>query len=235
VAVSFAVQTGRLLGATLLLAVATTACGAPAAEPAPDAAPAVAPPVERPAAGASRGEFQLTYYYITAEEDFAGAADTAIYDVSGAIIDRVPAKFATSLELEGTGRLSDGRVVNSAAGACSGKRTACYRVVDAQHPWGDGVQDRALVPFRTIAVDRNVIPYGTRLYIPELDGVVVPGEAPWGGFVHDGCVIAGDAGGRIIGAHIDLFSAVKASYHALDATLARGTITLRDGGARCAG
>jgi 3D (Asp-Asp-Asp) domain-containing protein len=215
-----------------LAATALAACG-DAREHAPDASPGVdshvadaAPP------GATRGSFKLTYYWVTAEDDFTAAADTQLFDSSCALLDTVPAAFADSLDTEGTGRLVDGRVINT-TGPCNCGRSPCYDPVDTQHPWGTGVQNRALIPFRTIAVDPKVIPYGTPLYIEELDGVVMPGDSPWGGFVHDGCVIAGDTGGAIIGTHIDFFSGLKSGYTALDAKLALKTVTIHDGGARC--
>ena len=33
----------------------------------------------------------------------------------------------------------------------------------------------------------------------------MPGRAPWGGYVHDGCVVADDTGGGIDGHQLDLF------------------------------
>src|SRR5262249_44370468 len=105
--------------------------------------------------------------------------------------------------------------------------------VDTLHPWGIGVLDRALAPFRSVAVDPNVVPIGARLYVADLDGVRVPGEAPWGDFVHDGCVVADDRGGAIAGRHIDLFAALRPYYVALDSMLARRTVMIYDGGGRC--
>jgi 3D (Asp-Asp-Asp) domain-containing protein len=106
--------------------------------------------------------------------------------------------------------------------------------VDADHPWGVGVQNRALVPYRSVAVDSDVIAYGTALYVVEFDGVHMPGDAPWGDFVHDGCVSADDTGGSIIGMHIDFFAALRTSYYDLDARLGLNDVTLHEGGDRCA-
>lgn len=192
-------------------------------------APVDAPP---PPPGALHGTFQLTYYWVTAEADYSGAADTTLYQPGCAALATVPAAFASSLDLEGTGRLRDGRVVN-VDGACGCARSPCYAPVPVDHPWGTGVQNRPLAPYRSVAVDRTVIPYGTPLYVPELDGVTVPGDPPWGGFVHDGCVLAADTGGGIVGMHVDWFVGLKASYRTLDAALGLDTITVHDGGARC--
>ena len=40
----------------------------------------------------------------------------------------------------------------------------------------------------------------------------MPGRAPWGGFVHDGCVIADDTGGAIRNRHLDLFVGRRAWF-----------------------
>lgn len=226
---SIAVRPGGLVIAALVSVL--VACGGAPDDVAPDAAPAIAPTAPRGAPGDALGSFQLTYYYVSAAEEVDGAPDTAIRDESCAVIARVPARFASALEREGTGRLADGRVITSASCACG--RGACYHEVDPQHPWGEGVRDHALVPFRTVAVDRAVIPYGTRLYIEELDGAVMPGDPPWGGFVHDGCVTADDTGDRIRGAHVDLFSALRSGYVALDAELGTDHVTIRAAGDRC--
>lgn len=187
----------------------------------------------RGAVGASLGTFQLTYYWVTAEDDFTGAKDATLYDDACTALAVVPQAFADSLAIEGTGRLSDGRVLN-VTGACScGAATQCYSVVDAQHPWGLGARGAALVPFRTIAVDRNVIALGSHVYVAELDGVTMPGDATYGQFVHDGCVVADDVGGGIVGKHIDFFSALEANYRILDAQLGLSSVTVYAGGQRC--
>ncbi len=44
----------------------------------------------------------------------------------------------------------------------------------------------------------------------------MPGRKPWGGFVHDGCVIADDTGGSIDGHQLDLFMGAKRFYRSFD-------------------
>ncbi|MEZ4402996.1 MAG: 3D domain-containing protein [Kofleriaceae bacterium] len=227
----------RAPGLPLLLLV--VACGGAATGPdatddvdagAPDGAGVDAPP--RPDPGPVRGSFALTYYWVTAEADFAGAADTALYSPGCAALATVPRGFADSLAVEGTGRLRDGRLLN-VDGPCGCPASPCFVEAPADHAWGTGVMDRPLVPYRSIAVDPRVVPYGTTLWLAELDGVAVPGPAPWGGFVHDGCVVAADTGGAIVGQHLDWFVGERASYRTLDGTLGLAAVTVHDGGARC--
>ncbi|MCA9676947.1 MAG: hypothetical protein H6708_14850 [Kofleriaceae bacterium] len=204
--------------------------GPDAGDLAPDAAlPAdanVTPP------GEVLGTFQLTYYWVASEGEHPGPADTALYDESCGLLATVSADFADAIALEGTGRLLDGRLLN-VAGACACATTPCYAEADDAHPWGYGVQNRALEPFRSIAVDRDVIAYGTGIYLAELDGVTMPGDAGWGQFVHDGCVVAADTGGGIVGEHVDFFVGLRAAYRDLDGELGLGTITVQAGGDRC--
>lgn len=183
--------------------------------------------------GPAIGSFEFTYYWITDESAFGGSDTSKLYDDSCNVLATVPAGFADAIRLEGTGRLTDGRVLNY-SGSCGCPSSPCYFEVDAAHPWGNGVQNRALAPFRSVAVDKSVVAYGSMLYIEELDGVTMPGEAPWGGFVHDGCVSADDTGSAIIGKHLDFFSARKADYLSLNGVLGVSHVTVRDGGARCA-
>jgi 3D (Asp-Asp-Asp) domain-containing protein len=69
--------------------------------------------------------------------------------------------------------------------------------------YGEGVGGN-LVPYRTIAVDRALIPIGSVVYIPEARGISV--VLPSGDrAVHDGYFYAGDVGNAIKGNHIDIF------------------------------
>jgi 3D (Asp-Asp-Asp) domain-containing protein len=124
-------------------------------------------------------------------------------------IAEVSKEFASQIALQGTGKLHDGRVVNI-FGACNCHRSPCFKVTRAQ--WGTSGSGRPLQPFRTIAVDPKVVKLGSLLYVPLLEGRTMPGRQPWGGYVHDGCVVADDTGGHIAGNRIDLFVGRKAYF-----------------------
>jgi 3D (Asp-Asp-Asp) domain-containing protein/peptidoglycan hydrolase-like protein with peptidoglycan-binding domain len=86
-------------------------------------------------------------------------------------------------------------------------KTGKSRYRPARGPFGDGVQNYILVPFRTIAVDPNVIPFGTALFIPDAVGARFP--LPDGTeAVHDGYFFAADTGGAIKGTQIDVFQGI---------------------------
>jgi len=74
-------------------------------------------------------------------------------------------------------------------------------------PFGLGVPNYRLVPYRTVAVDPTRIPYGTLLYIPGIRGRSIP--LPDGTMAsHDGYVFAADTGGAIKNDHIDVFTGI---------------------------
>lgn len=178
------------------------------------------------------GDFALEYYWVASEDEFPGTKDTNLYDAKCILITSVTAAFASALSKLGTGKLSSGGVL-AYDGACSCPTSPCYLVADAQHPWGYGVSNKALVPFRSIAVDKNEIAYGKHLYIPGFDGVLVPGTPPWGGFVHDGCVSADDAAAAVAGKDLNWFVALKPYYQTLDAKLPLTSVLVYEGGTRC--
>ncbi len=175
---------------------------------------------------------KLTYYWITSQDDYSGADDTILCSASAQTIATVPLAFANSLRLEGTGRLTDGRLLNVGSScACPSGMTTCYIVLDqTKYPFGLGVQSRALRPYRSVAVDRDIIAIGTPLYVPAFDGLDTPGDY---GFLHDGCVIAEDVGGGIDEAHIDFFVAEKKNYQTLSSTIAQSEVDLFVNPTRC--
>ena len=162
------------------------------------------------------GEFDFTYYWITSEHSFPGERTVQLYGKDCKPLKKVTPKFAERLALEGTGKLTSGRTLNVDGECECGGFSPCFFVTRRSQRWGVGAETRPLVPFRSVAVDTDYIPIGTRMYIPELDGLTVPGRAPYGGFVHDGCVVADDTGGSVDDEQIDIFFALKGHYEGFD-------------------
>lgn len=79
------------------------------------------------------------------------------------------------------------------------------RFAHSAGPWGTGALEMQLVPYRSIAVDPKVIPYGSLLYIPDaqgLDFTLPSGEK----IEHDGYFFAADDGQTVKKNHIDVFT-----------------------------
>jgi 3D (Asp-Asp-Asp) domain-containing protein len=145
------------------------------------------------------GQFRPTFYRIldeSADEWSDEDATVPVLTPDGDVIKEVGARFKRHLDIEGSGRLSDGRIVNIARKVDGEARYSVVR----NAPFGLGDHGYKLIPFRTLAVDPQVIPLGTVLYVPELVGVHLPS-----GEVHDGYVFAHDTGAGINGNRIDVF------------------------------
>jgi len=209
----------------------------PVPVPVPDRAPA-----RHQSEADDLGTFKLTRYYMAEEpadpalasiapDDDAGG--TTLYDDRGCKkLATVSARFAELLDIEGSGRLRDGRTVN-VSNPCHCGHSPCYRSLSDSAKWGMSALSKPLVPFRSVSVDPDVIPLGTVLYIPELDGMTMPGVAPWGGYVHDGCVVASDVGGHIVGKHIDFFIGRLAYKRELDVRKKMPHVSVYLGGNHC--
>lgn len=169
------------------------------------------------------GKMWNTYYYLVYEGDYSGADDTTLYDSNCKAISDVPYKFSDAVCIEGSGKLSDGRVINYAKTCNCGRKCAnynyivCYSVLDInKYPWGMGSKGNPLVPLRSWAVDNSIIPFGTVIYAEEWDGVLIPDVDGIGNFVHDGCFRADDIGGAIQGMHFDFFAGTTSMWKALE-------------------
>jgi 3D (Asp-Asp-Asp) domain-containing protein len=147
-------------------------------------------------------------------------------------IAQVSRAFYKQLKMQGTGKLRDGRTINI-SGPCGCSKRPCFFVMQSEKSWGVGVNKRPLSPFRSVAVDPAVVSIGKLLYLPELDGLTMPGKAPWGGFVHDGCVIADDQGGNIDGKQLDFFVGHRGAYNGLSRRHGLKRVTVYDGAGRC--
>lgn len=133
-----------------------------------------------------------------------------IYTPDGFFFGHVPKLFASRLRLEGSGMMMDGRIVNY-SGPCWFGYGTCFEQLDPrQFPFGRGNGVRALVPFKSVAVDPRLVAIGEPLYIPELDGLVLPD-----GSIHDGCVRADDTGGGIKRRKLDFFVVTYGNFRYL--------------------
>ena len=201
------------------------------------AAIAQAPAPEKSDEPRPLGQFTITFYYVIGEDEVApkrpandnvaeGSAAGSDAELAGIAppaddqvtlyegkdctpIAAVSHEFATQLAIQGTGKLHDGRVLNI-WGRCKCDHSPCFKVT--ANRWGTSGSGRPLQPFRTVAVDPRVIPLGSLLYVPLLEGRTMPGRPPFGGFVHDGCVVADDTGGHIDGNRLDLFVGRKGYF-----------------------
>lgn len=158
------------------------------------------------------GSFAPTFYRILDERapEWKDEARTeALLTMSGSLLERVTPAFKRQLDIEGSARLRDGRTVNIHKKIDGGWRYIIAR--DA--PFGLGLDGYKLIPYRTLAVDPNVIKPGTVLYLPALDGVRLPS-----GEIHDGFFFAHDEGQGITGQRIDVFVGFESD---VDNTLTR--------------
>jgi 3D (Asp-Asp-Asp) domain-containing protein len=156
------------------------------------------------------GMFRNTYYDFPAESEFAGAK-VPLYDASCRVIADVKQDFHDALCVQGSGSLDGGTVVSFAKRGCacaqvcprSGQQICFEALEHSRFPWGRGAAGKPITPLLTVAVDTNVIPLETSIYIPEFEGL--PRDAE-GTSVHDGCFIAQDRGFKVRGEHVDVFT-----------------------------
>lgn len=154
------------------------------------------------------GPYRVTFYYLVDEADERFSwhpKDEPVRDIYGQTIAVVPREFKQKADIEGSARLSDGRVINFAGRGTDGIR---YRLVEGAQ-WGLGaanveqisrLEPYKLIPYRTAAVDPQKIPLGSILFIPQAQGIPLPD-----GSEHDGYFLAHDVGGAIKGDRLDLF------------------------------
>ncbi len=156
------------------------------------------------------GSFRNTYYDFPSENDFSGDR-VSVKDPRCKTIRDVPRGFFEALCVQGSGTLASGATLSFAKRDCACAdvcpRTAqkiCFDELDSRRfPWGRGATGGPITPLLSVAVDSNVIPLGTPIYIPEYDGK--PRDEAQSAF-HDGCFIAQDRGLRVTGKHVDVFT-----------------------------
>jgi 3D (Asp-Asp-Asp) domain-containing protein len=153
-----------------------------------------------------KGEWNLRFYWMAMQDRFNDSvfrrdfAEEDIYTRRGFYLGTFPARYARALLMEGSGRLSDGRILNYAGRCRYGIGYCFHEISKTRYPYGRGAGRRALVAFRSVAIDPGLVTIGEVLYIPEFDGLKLPSGA-----VHDGCVRADDTGGNIKKRKMDFF------------------------------
>ncbi len=166
---------------------------------------------QRPAVvGRTIGTFRNTYYDFPSELDFDGD-DVALKNARCETIASVRRGFFEALCVQGSGTVRQGTTVSFAKRDCdcadlcprTGQKI-CFDMLDAKdYPWGRGATGKAIMPLMTVAVDVDVIPLGTPLYVPEFDGLPRDVDETTR---HDGCFMAQDRGLKVKGQHLDIFT-----------------------------
>jgi len=159
------------------------------------------------------GTFRNTYYDFPSEADYKGDK-VALKDAQCRTIGSVPRDFHDKVCVQGSGTLLNGRTVSfnrrnceCAAECPRTKEHICYDALDpTKFPWGRGATGGPISPLLTIAADTSVLPFGTSVYIPELEGMPTDDQ----GTRHDGCFIVQDRGSKVTGKHVDVFTGQEA-------------------------
>jgi 3D (Asp-Asp-Asp) domain-containing protein len=168
------------------------------------------------------GNLWISYYYLSREIEYFGKRDILLRDSKCTPMAMVSYDFSSSVCIEGSGKLMDHSVINYSSSCrcgipCPLGGIICYDELDnKKFPWGQGSRNNTLIPFRSLAVDNNVIPPGTVIYLEEWDGVYIPPEDGIGNFIHDGCFRADDVGGYVKNDHFDFFSGTRSMWFILE-------------------
>jgi 3D (Asp-Asp-Asp) domain-containing protein len=139
---------------------------------------------------------QVTLYYTALEADYARGTDAAFRDRSGIVLRRGSAEFVAAAAIEGSVRFDDGEVLNYDRRIGSEVR---WLRTEAQ--LGLDARGCELVPYRSAAVDPQVVPLGTLMLLEETRNMPLPD-----GSLHDGIWLAADTGDAILGYRIDLYT-----------------------------
>lgn len=180
--------------------------------PAEPIAPPARPPVSKTlgtrggrgaAGGRVLGTFRNTYYDFPSEADYTGER-VALKSPSCETVAEVPRSFFERVCVQGSGSLARGGTVSFAKRDCAcaevcprTEQRICFDALDPKtYPWGRGAAGKPIFPLRSVAADTNVLPMGTVIYVPELDGIATS----------DGCFVVEDRGLRVQGEHVDIFT-----------------------------
>ena len=174
----------------------------------------MAAPVEKRGLKSCYNNVLITEYWIPKEGDkdmlndgtmvtLSGMKSKAIKTTEGKTIARVSQKTYEKFQMEGTGLLQNGKMVNLDDGKDS------FITLDRKKtPYGLGTDSGQLTPWVSVAT--NDIKKGTKLYIQKLDGLKLPN-----GETHNGGVRVDDEGWSYDGCQIDFFVLQYTAYKSL--------------------
>lgn len=154
-------------------------------------------------------QFRMTFYWTYNFNEEPVSMDPPLVDmltVTDEVLATVPIALAKRISMEGSGFLPDGRLLNL-NNSFDWPESRFMLVDQNEAPWGFDSQGGALVPWKSIAVDSNVIPLNSEVYIKEFDGAVLPD-----GTVHNGWFVSVDTSHSFTGKHLDIFVATYQNY-----------------------
>jgi 3D (Asp-Asp-Asp) domain-containing protein len=146
--------------------------------------------------GAPLPALRATLYYTALEADYARGTDAMFLDRLGRILRRGSSEFVAAAAIEGSVRFDDGEVLNY-----DRRIGAEVRWLRTESELGLDALGCELVPYRSAAVDPELISSGTLLFLEETHGMPLPD-----GSLHDGIWLASDIGEAIKGDRIDLYT-----------------------------
>ncbi|KAI8143777.1 hypothetical protein BJV82DRAFT_557442 [Fennellomyces sp. T-0311] len=160
------------------------------------------------------GKAKLTMYWVPKQGDvdmlnngkvvkLNGSKTKSLKTKSGKTIEKVSSVTYEKFQMEGTGLLQSGKMVNL------GENKNVFIELDrVKTPYGLGDRTNGLQPWTSVA--SNDIPHGTKLYIKQLDGLKLPN-----GRTHNGCVKVEDKGWSFPGCQLDWFVLQYSAYKTL--------------------
>ncbi len=140
-------------------------------------------------------KLRASLYSIPLEKDYSNAKDGAFMARDGSVLHRGSRAFVAAAAVQGSARLKDGRML-----MIDGRDEGEIHWKVSPHRYAVGALGCRVLAFRSAAVDKSVIPLGSKLFIPETRGLVLPD-----GTQHDGVWYAVDTGAGIKHGRIDLF------------------------------
>jgi len=151
----------------------------------------------------SLGTLGPSFYWVALQTQDGQPKDQKLLDRNGKTLAKVSTAFMKQMKLEGTGKLLDGRIINYDRKVTrpDGTSEIRWRLCGPEAPYGYGIENRILKPFRSVAIDPTVVPMDSKLFIPAAKGIKLPD-----GTIHDGMFEAVDIGSAIIDRRIDIFT-----------------------------